>query len=180
MSQSGTMQLLARARVRLFVTLRRVRIAEAHETIAAPIERVWHTVIRLDEYALWNPFTPEVHDARVGEDARVDDEFTFLVRWSDGSTFLSPERVLVVEPPHKDDDGVVRARLVYRFAHDWFHALYLVRATRSTWLEQREGGPTTYRTSEHMRGLFARFAPIEKVREGFAAQARAIKQRCET
>jgi uncharacterized protein YndB with AHSA1/START domain len=154
-------------------------IAEANESIAAPIERVWHAVVRLDEYAQWNPFTPEVRDVRVGEDARVDDDFTFVVRWPDGSTFISPERVLVVEPPQRGDDGVLRARFVYRFAH-WLHALHLVRAMRSTWLEQRHGGPTTYRTSETMRGLLARFTPIDKVRAGFVAQARALKQRCET
>jgi hypothetical protein len=154
-------------------------LAEAHETIHAPIERVWHSVIRLDEYALWNPLTPEVRDARVGEDPRVDDVFTFVVRWSDGGGFISPERVLVVDPPHRDDDGVIRAMFVYRFAH-WMHSVHFVRATRSTWLEQRDGGPTTYRTSEQMRGLLARFAPIDKVRAGFAAQARALKQRCET
>lgn len=74
---------------------------------------------------------------------------------------------------------MVRATFVYRFAH-WMHSLHLVRATRSTWLEQREGGPTTYRTHEQMRGLLARFVPIEKVRAGFSAQARALKQHCET
>ena len=153
-------------------------IAEANEYIAAPIDRVWRTLLRLDEYALWNPFTPEVRNARVGEPARVDDVFTFVVHWQDGSTFVSPERVLIIEPPRRDDNGVLRARFVYRFAH-WMHGARLMRATRSTWLEQRDGEPTHYRTSEQMRGVLARFAPIDKVRVGFAAQARALKQCCE-
>lgn len=153
-------------------------IAEANEIITAPIDRVWQTLLRVDEYAHWNPFTPEVRDARVGEPARLDDRFTLVVRWEDGSTYASPERVLIVEPPQRDDNGVVRARFVYRFAN-WMHGARLMRATRSTWLEQRDGEPTHYRTSEQIRGLLARFAPIDKVRVGFAAQARALKKRCE-
>jgi hypothetical protein len=150
--------------------------AEATIDIAAPIDLTWQIMLDLGAYGAWNPFIFRVDGAPAAP--RVGAELTLQVRWSDGGTTSSRERITVLDPP-RPGDGRRVARLEYQF-RGALHALHLVRGSRLQALEQSPGGPTRYRTFEEFRGLLKGSVPLAKVRDGFDRHARALKQRAES
>jgi hypothetical protein len=100
------------------------------------------------------------------------------VRWANGRTARSPERISAIEPPATDAEGVITARLSY--VYEGLPArLGLVRGTRHQRLRQEPGGPTAYDTVEEFSGPLVRFAGPERVAEGFRRHAAALKRRAE-
>lgn len=149
---------------------------EAAIEIDAPLEVVWSVMLDTAAYDAWNPFVEHVE---ASPQPRVGDALLLHVRWADGSTARSPERVTVVDAPKTAPDGTTRATLAY--VYEGMPArLRLVRGTRYQYVEQRPGGPTRYHTVEEFSGPMVRFAGPGRVAEGFARHAAALKKRAES
>ena len=146
----------------------------ASVSIDAPIERVWSVMLDTAAYAEWNPFVERAECART----EVGEPIVLHVRWANGRTTTSPERISVVEAPH-DEDGVRRATLAY--VYEGLPAkLGLVKGVRYQRLSQQPGGPTTYDTVEEFSGPLVKLAGPKRVEDGFRRHAEALKNRCES
>jgi hypothetical protein len=142
--------------------------------IVAPIERVWEVMLDTGSYAEWNPFVVRVD---CPTPPSVGDPIVLHVRWANGRSATSPERISLVEPPH-DAGGVRRATLAY--VYEGLPArLGLVRGIRYQRLTQSPGGPTRYDTVEEFSGPLVRLAGPGRVADGFRRHAEALRDRCE-
>jgi hypothetical protein len=149
---------------------------EASIEIDAPLEVVWSVMRDTTAYDAWNPFVEHVESV---PEPGVGDALLLHVRWADGSTVRSPERVTVANGPETAPDGTTRATLAY--AYEGLPArLRLIRGTRYQYVEQRPGGPTRYHTVEEFSGPMVRLAGPARVAEGFARHAAALKTRAES
>lgn len=151
-------------------------VAESHVEIDAPIELVWQVMLDVGAYGSWNPFIHRVDAAR--EELRVGSAFRLHVRWPEGGGASSGEVVTRLDPP-ASDGALRRGAWEYEFT-GWLARLGLVRATRVQHVEQRDGGPTIWRTREEFRGALAALIPLTKVQAGFDTHAAALKQRAES
>ncbi len=143
-------------------------------SIDAPLDVVWEVMLDTAAYGEWNPF---VHQVECPSPAKVGDPIVLHVRWANGRTTTSPERISIVDPPH-DEGGVRRATLAY--VYEGLPArLGLVRGTRYQRLAQEPGGPTRYDTVEEFSGPLVRLAGPKRVEDGFRRHADALKRRCE-
>ncbi len=148
----------------------------AQAEIDAPLAVVWSVMTDTAAYAEWNPFVVHVE---CPTPPQVGDPIVLHVRWKDGSTARSPERIVALEPPVTDGEGVTTAQLSYVF-EGWPARLGLVRGTRHQRLLQRPGRPTRYDTVEEFSGPLVRFAGPGRVADGFARHAAALKRRAES
>ena len=147
----------------------------AEVVIDAPLAAVWETMLDTAAYPQWNPF---VVRADCPQPARVGDPIRLTVRWANGRTATSPERITVLDPPATGPDGTCRAALAY--VYEGLPArLGLVRGTRSQRLEQEAGGPTRYSTVEDFRGPLVPLAGPGRVEEGFRRHAEALRAQVE-
>ena len=146
----------------------------ATAAIDAPLETVWAVMMDIDAYGEWNPF---LYRAECPSPPRPGDPIVLHVRWPNGKTARSPERISTVEPPHADGE-TTRATLAY--VYEGLPAkLGLVRGTRFQRLSQSPGGPTSYDTVEEFSGPLVRLAGPKRVGDGFRRHAEALKRRCE-
>ena len=146
----------------------------ASAAIHAPIDRVWSVMLDTASYGEWNPF---VERADCSSDPAVGDPIVLHVRWANGRSTTSPERISVIEPPH-EEGGLRRATLAY--VYEGLPAkLGLVRGTRYQRLWQQPGGPTHYDTVEEFSGPLVKLAGPKRVEDGFRRHAEALKRRCE-
>jgi hypothetical protein len=143
--------------------------------IDAPLDTVWAVMTDIDAYGEWNPF---LFRADCPTPPAPGDPIVLHVRWSNGRTTRSPERISVVEPPH-DDAGTRRATLAYVY-EGLPSRLRLVRGTRFQRLSQVEGGPTVYATVEEFSGPLVALAGPGRVADGFRRHAEALKARAES
>ena len=143
--------------------------------IDAPLETVWQVMLDTDAYAEWNPFVERVETPAP---PAVGNPIVLHVRWANGRTTRSPERISAIEPPTTVDD-VTTATLSYVF-EGWPARLGLVRGTRHQRLTQRPGGPTSYETVEEFSGPLVPLAGPDRVAEGFRRHAEALKRRAES
>ena len=144
-------------------------------TVEAPLATVWAVMLDTAAYPAWNPFVERIETPGP---AAVGTPLVLHVRWADGSTARSPERITVLDGPVTAADGTTTATLAY--AYEGLPArLGLVRGTRYQRLTQRPGEPTQYDTVEEFSGPLVRFAGPGRVAEGFARHAAALKQRAE-
>jgi hypothetical protein len=144
--------------------------------IEAPIDTVGEVMRDTEAYGEWNPF---VFQADCPSPPSPGDPIVLHVRWANGRTVISPERVTVVDGPAPDAEGVHRATLSYVY-EGWPSRIGLLRATRFQRLTQRDGGPTTYDTVEEFSGPLVRFAGPARVAEGFRRHAAALKTQAES
>jgi hypothetical protein len=149
---------------------------EASTDIDAPLEVVWSVMLDTTAYDEWNPFVEHIESA---PGPRVGDPLLLHVRWADGSTVRSPERVTVVDEPTVAADGATRATLAYAY-EGLPSRLRLIRGIRYQRLKQRPGEPTSYHTVEEFSGPLVRFAGPDRVAEGFARHAAALRKRAES
>lgn len=147
----------------------------ASAVIDAPLDVVWAIMLDTEAYGEWNPF---VIDARCPQPPRAGDPIRLTVRWANGRTTVSPERIRLVEHPAVDAAGVRRATLAYDY-EGLPARLGLVRGTRWQVLTQEPGGPTTYATHEDFRGPLVPLAGPARVAEGFRRHAEALRTRAE-
>jgi len=144
-------------------------------SIDAPLETVWAVMTDIDAYGEWNPF---LFRAECPTPPRPGDPIVLHVRWRNGRTTRSPERISVVEPPYDDGDAR-RATLAYVY-EGWPARIGLVRGTRHQRLHQVPGGPTVYDTVEEFSGPLVALAGPERVADGFRRHAEALKSRAES
>lgn len=143
-------------------------------SIDAPLERVWAVMMDTAAYGEWNPF---VFRAECPTPPQQGDPIVLHVRWPDGRTTRSPERISLVEPPYADGD-LRRATLAY--VYEGLPArIGLVRGTRFQRLTQAPGGPTIYDTVEEFSGPLVPLAGPARVADGFRRHAEALKAWCE-
>ena len=143
--------------------------------IDAPLSVVWQVMLDTAAYGEWNPFVERVETP---VPAAVGNPIVLHVRWADGRTTRSPERITALEPP-RTVDGVTTALMSYVF-EGWPARLGLVRGTRHQRLTQRAGEPTTYDTVEEFSGPLVRLAGPGRVADGFARHAAGLKRRAES
>jgi len=142
--------------------------------IDAPIDLVWSVMLDTGSYSEWNPF---IERAECPSPPKPGDPITLHVRWTNGRSTRSPERIKVVDGP-ADMGGVRRATLAY--VYEGIGAkLGLVRGTRWQRLSQTPEGPTTYDTVEEFSGPLVKLAGPDRVEEGFRRHAEALKRRAE-
>lgn len=149
--------------------------AQAEIIIDAPIARVWDVMMDLDRYAEWNPFTPRVECERP---PRVGSPIRLHVRWADGKSLVSPEKIVRIDPPAPDADGRMRAAYGYNFA-TLLARLNLVRSERLQILEALAPERTRYLTTIKLTGALASRVPIAQILDGFERQAAGLKRWCE-
>ena len=143
-------------------------------SIDAPLESVWAVMMDTAAYGEWNPF---LFRAECPSPPKPGDPIVLHVRWPNGRTTRSPERISLVEPPHQGN-GELRATLAY--VYEGLPArLGLVKGTRFQRLTQAPGGPTVYDTVEEFSGPLVRLAGPGRVADGFRRHAEALKARCE-
>ena len=142
--------------------------------IDAPLETVWAVMLDIDAYGEWNPFLYRVECATP---PKPGDPIVLHVRWPNGKNTRSPERISLVEAPHRDGD-TTRATLAYVY-EGLPSKLGLVKATRFQRLSQVAGGPTVYDTVEEFSGPLVALAGPGRVAEGFRRHADALKTRAE-
>ena len=143
--------------------------------IEAPLETVWAVMTDLPGYGAWNPF---LFRAECPSPPAPGDPIVLHVRWPNGRTSRSPERVTVVQPPYLDGE-TTRAALAY--VYEGLPArLRLVRGTRWQRLSQVRGGPTVYETVEEFSGPLVPLAGPSRVADGFRRHAEALRTRAES
>lgn len=142
--------------------------------IDAPLETVWAVMMDVASYGDWNPFC---FRADCPSPPQAGDPIKLHVRWANGKTQTSPERITLVEGPY-DDHGTTRATLAY--VYEGLPAkLGLVKGRRLQRLSQVPGSPTTYDTVEEFSGPLVALAGPDRVAEGFQRHADALKVRAE-
>jgi hypothetical protein len=143
--------------------------------IDAPLELVWEVMLDTEAYAAWNPF---VERAETATPPAVGNPIVLHVRWRNGRTARSPERISALVGPVVQGD-VTTATLSY--VYEGLPArLGLVRGVRHQRLTQRTGSPTTYDTVEEFSGPLVRLAGPGRVADGFARHAAGLKARAES
>lgn len=147
----------------------------AKVVIDAPLETVWAVMMDTDAYGEWNPF---LFRAECPTPPRPGDPIVLHVRWPNGRTTRSPERISIVDPP-RTEGGTTLATLAY--VYEGVPAkLGLVRGTRFQRLSQVSGGPTVYDTVEEFSGPLVPLAGPGRVADGFRRHAEALKGRAES
>lgn len=147
----------------------------AKVSIDAPIDVVWDVMLDTGQYAEWNPF---VERLECPQPPAEGDPIVLHVRWANGRTSRSPERIVSIEPPSRDSAGVASACLSYVY-EGLPSKLGLVKGVRHQRLRQEPGGHTSYDTVEEFSGPLVRLAGPGRVAEGFARHAAGLKQRAE-
>jgi hypothetical protein len=147
----------------------------ASATIDAPIDVVWGVMLDTEAYGEWNPFVERLESPQPPVE---DSPIVLHVRWASGKTARSPERIVTIEPPREGTGGIATACLSYVY-EGLPSKLGLVKGVRHQRLRQSPGGQTSYDTVEEFSGPLVRFAGPDRVAEGFARHAAALKQRAE-
>ena len=147
----------------------------AGTTIDAPIEVVWDVMLDTEAYAEWNPFVERLESP---QPPSAGDPIVLHVRWANGRTARSPERIVAIEPPQRDSGGVATACLSYVY-EGLPSKLGLVKGVRHQRLRQERDGQTSYDTVEEFSGPLVRFAGPGRVAEGFSRHAAGLKRRAE-
>lgn len=133
--------------------------------IHAPVEVVWDTLLNVDAYSQWNPFT-----TRVETDFQVGSPVHLRVVFGRFNLNLT-EWMREFEPLH-----------TIAWGSD-FGARVLLTALKHQTLTRTSDSSCTYRTTDHMSGLLAPVVRIlfsRAVLRGFDDTATALKDRCET
>lgn len=146
----------------------------AEISIDAPPDLVWHVMLDTARYGEWNSF---VYQVECPSPATVGDPIKLHVRWANGRTTTSPERITVIDHP-LHEDGVGTAQLSYEY-EGLPHRLGLVHSVRDQWLFQEGDGPTLYTTRQELTGPMVRFAGPARIVDGFERHAADLKTRAE-
>lgn len=143
--------------------------------IDAPLALVWQVMLDTERYAEWNPFLERIETP---SPPAVGNPIVLHVRWTNGRTTRSPERITAIEPPSTAADGTTTALLSYEY-EGLPGRLRMLSAVRHQRLTQPPDGPTTYDTVEEFDGPFVRFAGPGRVADGFRRHAEGLKAECE-
>ena len=147
----------------------------AEVLIDAPLDLVWEVMLDTAAYGAWNPFVFRVDTEGPAD---VGTKVVLHVRWANGRTTRSPERITHLEPP-LHEDGATTAQLSYAY-EGLPDKLGLVHSIRHQWLFQEGDGPTRYRTEQELTGPMVRLAGPARITDGFERHAKGLKQRAES
>ncbi len=140
---------------------------EVDTHIEAPVEVVWKVMLDLDNYPLWNPFIVKIDRPR-DRPLRVGDDVVLHVRFKNGQTNTSRERISRIDEPTVFEYGYV----------GFLHRLGLLHGRRIQRLEP-SGTGTLYHTEELLRGPL-KSVVFKGVRDGFRRHAAALKEYAES
>jgi hypothetical protein len=146
----------------------------ARVEIDAPLDTVWAVMMDVERYGEWNPFC---YRAECPIPPKAGDPIKLYVRWANGKTQTSPERISLVEPP--TTGGTTRTATLAYVYEGLPAKLGLVKGRRLQVLTQEPGGPTVYDTVEEFSGPLVALAGPDRVAEGFGRHADALKARSE-
>ena len=144
--------------------------------IEASIELVWAHMTNVSKYVTWNPFVIEAQSD--GDPNSPGTILSFRVKWHDGGSASSKERINHVQQVHADADGVQKAEWVYNF-HSIFTKIGMIKTSRKQSLLQEPGQATVYTNEFVMAGWGSGVAPWNKIEIGMNAQMQAMKALCE-
>ena len=113
---------------------------------------------------------------RVPLAAQVGDPIKLHVRWANGRTTTSPERITRLEHPFHEDGLQQRGCPTSTKARRTPQA---GAERRDQWLSQDDGGPTLYETRQDLTGPMVRFAGPARIIDGFERHAQGLKARAE-
>jgi hypothetical protein len=139
------------------------RIA-AEIVIAAPAARVWSVLIDLPAYAAWNPFI-----VSASGDPVIGGRLSIRARPPGEATLRFRPRVLVADPGR---ELRWRGRFVLPGLFDGEHSFRIEPAT----------GGVRFVQAETFNGLLVPLTPaslFDRIRQGFEAMNRALRQRAE-
>ena len=139
--------------------------------IDAPLDVVWSVMLDAAAYGEWNPF---IERAETADPPVVGAPIVLHVRWANGKTTRSPERISEITPP---GDGTACLAYVYEGLPA---KLGLVRGVRYQRLTALATDRTRYDTVEEFSGPLVRFAGPGRVADGFRRHAEGLKRRAES
>ena len=141
-------------------------LIESKITIQAPLEVVWNILSDLDNYHLWNPFTPKVETTQ-----QIGTDVFLHVRLNPNSQklHLQKEQLLRWEALSGMDWGIKDA---------WY-----AKTIRIQQLKAIDATTTEYYTSDLIEGPFTwliMFLYRKKIQQGFDDVAQGLKKQAET
>ncbi|MCB9230928.1 MAG: SRPBCC domain-containing protein [Bacteroidia bacterium] len=148
---------------------------QTRREIHAPIERVWEILTGVEHYGDWNPFVVKVEMNT--PQLQVGTKMTLHVRWPGGGGVKAVEQVKVLDAPAMKNQ-IREATWIYNYL-GMPAALGMVRGSRIQKLRQEPGKPVIYTGEEIFTGWARPFLPLQRVIDGFEAQATALKGICE-
>ena len=162
-------------------------VAQAAIQINSSIAIIWAILLDVAAYKDWNPFIVDVTDVHPPGQVAIGTQFTLHVRYSDGTSSTSVEKVTELTAPSTGEANCncSKAVLAYKYS-DLAASVGVVEGTRYQWLEQGVGNgggisePTNYRTEEAFTGPGAVLVPQAQVEDGFKRMAVALKKRAES
>ncbi|GAB3242150.1 SRPBCC domain-containing protein [Nocardioides dilutus] len=146
----------------------------ASASIDAPLDLVWAVMLDTSSYGEWNPFVYRIDCETL---PAVGVRVVLHVRWANGRSTRSPERITDLEGP-LHEDGVATAKLSYAY-EGLPDKLGLVHSIRHQWLRQEGDGPTVYTTEQELTGPMARFAGPARIADGFRRHAEGLRARAQ-
>jgi hypothetical protein len=129
--------------------------------INAPLEKVWHALVDLENYPRWNPFTTRV------ETTFVVGEPAILYVSMNGQQRVEREKIIAFEPPHVMVWGVVMG------------ASFILASNRRQIVEALDAEHTQYQTYQTFDGLLVPLIMIlyrKDIQRGFEAVGTALKK----
>jgi len=130
--------------------------------INAPLEKVWHALVDLENYPRWNPFTARVETTFV-----VDEPAILYVTMNERQQRVQHEVITTFEPQH---------------AFAWasiMSAPFILKANRWQIVEALDDQRTQYETYETFDGLLAPLIMAlyrQDIQRGFEAVGSALKK----
>ena len=150
-----------------------MKAVEIEISIDAPLELVWDTLLRIEEYPLWNPFIQKVECTAAS--LVVGSIIDLHVHWPSGRKEIAREQICTIERPGEKDDTAL-----WEYTYEGILArLYLLQAKRVQRLSKGQHGVTIYYSADFFKGIGRFLVPFREVKEGFLLQAEGLKKYCE-
>ena len=128
--------------------------------IKAPIQKVWDTITKFDEYGKWNEFCPQVES-----DLREGGHLVMHAHFGGKHPVVQKEYFRLINPP-----------IELRYGLNWSFLLYSERTQR---LFELPNGHTQYYSSLRITGLLSPIALLsyrDGIDRGFALSIRGLKR----
>ena len=133
-----------------------------HVLINAPLEKVWHVLIEVENYPRWNPFTTRVESSLV-----VGEPAILYVTMSAGYQRVQAEIVIAFEPQHLIAWGSI------------IGTKFLLKTNRRQIIEALDDRRTQYETYQTFDGLLTPLVMAlyrKNLQRGFEAVGAALKK----
>jgi len=139
--------------------------------VHAPIDVVWHCLVDVDRYPIWNPFIVGVH--RNGASTDIGTMMRFTLRWPFGFSGRSIEEVTQINPPNRNIQDLQTALWQYDY-RGLPYRLGLLRVSRIQTVTQHSLQQTLYSSTLRFEGIGRHWVPKNQIRKGCTAQAQGL------